>query len=52
MDGVADAHPAVLDLWACLIDGALSAHNPRLAARRDGLTWRIGPRPLTLAQAV
>ena len=42
MDGVTDAHPAVLDIWARLIDGALAAHNPRLTARRDGLTWRIG----------
>ncbi len=47
MDGVADAPAAVLDIWAALLDGALSAHNPRLTATRDGLTWRIaqGPGP-------
>lgn len=41
MDGVTDAAPAVLEIWGCLIDGALAAHNHRLSARREGLTWRI-----------
>ena len=38
MDTVADAPAIVMDIWACLLDGALAAHNPRLAASRDGLT--------------
>lgn len=45
MDGVADAPAVVLDIWACLLDGALSAHNRHLSATRDGLTWRITQAP-------
>ncbi len=42
MEGVPDAHPAVLECWAELIGGAAAAHDRRMALRRDGLTWRIG----------
>jgi hypothetical protein len=43
MDGVADAHPALLDIWSCVHQGALAAHDPRLELRRDGMSWRVQP---------
>ncbi|MDR3533333.1 MAG: hypothetical protein P4L90_22585 [Rhodopila sp.] len=42
MADVPAPHPAVLDCWAVLLDGALAAHNHRLPMRREGLNWRIG----------
>ncbi|MGE0225572.1 MAG: hypothetical protein AB7F35_26565 [Acetobacteraceae bacterium] len=42
LDGVPGPHPAVLECWALLLEGALAAHNPHLAMRRDGFVWRIG----------
>jgi hypothetical protein len=42
MDGVSNPHPAVMECWSLLLEGALAAHNPHLGLRRDGLVWRIG----------
>ena len=39
---IPNAHPAILECWAALLEGALTAHNHRLSMRRNGLIWRIG----------
>ncbi len=45
MDGNPAMRGPVADIWTCLLEGALSAHNRRLSLRRtDELAWTITPR--------